>query len=397
MKTKEKKRKFALALSGGGFLGAVQVGAINYIKENWQKLTGLTTPMKFDIIAGESVGSINGSMVATNQLQLLTELWLKKIAKYGVSEIYTSDFIDTQDKGDKLKMKLDLVNLQKRLLPDLKIDVSFFEKIGSVFSKQKRKQVIEKIIKNVQEQLASGINNFKSIADNSPLKNKLTQYLSKDKFDTEFICGFVSLDSGNYNSVTHTEFVSDEDLVNGILASTSIPIVWNPVPQVNYKKENNLISSNSNVDGGVINISPLGDVVNRIQNDKESEYTIIVINCHNGKNLQKDFSDKNIAQIAERSLYEIAFAEIFRNDVSHFLKINNLVKQAKAWDYEIELYNDGKELKEYNTIIIQPEDDVDLGNSLVANEKLIVDRYKHGWKVAKKAIIKFLEGGKSWK
>ena len=38
-----KKKKIALVLSGGGFNGAFQVGALNYINENWKKITGLTS------------------------------------------------------------------------------------------------------------------------------------------------------------------------------------------------------------------------------------------------------------------------------------------------------------------------------------------------------------------
>ena len=107
----KKEKKFALVLSGGGFNGAFQLGALNYLHDNWKKITGLSSPMKFDIIAGVSVGAINGSMIAMNKLGTLNQLWLDKIAKKGASEIYTSDFIDTNSKGDNLKMKLDIVKL----------------------------------------------------------------------------------------------------------------------------------------------------------------------------------------------------------------------------------------------------------------------------------------------
>ena len=136
---KRKKTKYALVLSGGGFNGAFQLGAINYINDNWKKITGLSGKMKFDLIAGVSVGSINGSMLALNKLGLLNELWLEKIAKKGVSEVYTSDFIDVNDKGDDLKMKLDIESIRKRLIPDFKIDLGIFKKLGLIFSKKKRK------------------------------------------------------------------------------------------------------------------------------------------------------------------------------------------------------------------------------------------------------------------
>ena len=48
--------------------------------------------MKFNIVAGVSAGSLNGYMVASDQMEKLEELW-NAIGKNGVEEIYTSDFI----------------------------------------------------------------------------------------------------------------------------------------------------------------------------------------------------------------------------------------------------------------------------------------------------------------
>ena len=79
------KTKFALVLSGGGFNGAFQVGALKYISENWKAISGLDTPMKFDIISGVSTGAINGALVAMNELDLLHNLWINQIGKLGAS------------------------------------------------------------------------------------------------------------------------------------------------------------------------------------------------------------------------------------------------------------------------------------------------------------------------
>lgn len=46
------KHKYALVLSGGGFKGAFQTGALNYMRENWKTITGEDKEMHFDIIAG---------------------------------------------------------------------------------------------------------------------------------------------------------------------------------------------------------------------------------------------------------------------------------------------------------------------------------------------------------
>ncbi len=385
---KEKKKKYALVLSGGGFNGAFQLGAINFINDNWEKITGLKGKMKFDLIAGVSVGAINGSMIATNQLGLLNDLWLDKIAKNGVSEIYTSDFIDTSDKGDDLKMKLDFEAIRQRLVPEFSLDLGFLDKLRLIFSKKKRKAILGKTFKQFADSLKLNLPNFQAIADNTPLKLKLNQYLDRSKIrDTKFMCGFVSLDNGQYRSVLHSDFSSNDDFIKGVLSSACIPMVYEPVKKVSFRNKENAETSINNIDGGVNNVSPLGDVINYINADPGSDYKIIIVNCHSGSNIPKDFSKKNVAQIATRALYEIAFTEIFNNDIKHFLKINDLVKQAKSWYNDIALFDSGSTLlKEFETIVIQPDKNIDLGNGLVANEKLINLRAHHGKLMAQRAV-----------
>ena len=387
----KKKVKYALVLSGGGFKGAFQLGALNYLNDHWQKITGLSGKMKFDIIAGVSVGAINGSMLACDQLNLLNELWLEKIAKNGVSEIYTSDFIDTNHKGDDLKMKLDLQSLAKRFCPEFNLNLSIFKKLGLIFSKTNRKQVLKDLFKNLSREIKSNFPKFKALADNTPLQQKLYKLLHQNKIkDTEFLCGFVSLDTGEYQCVRHSDFLSNEDFIKGVVSSSCIPMVWEPVRHLSFIKNYERQTSKYNIDGGVKNISPLGDVVKRINADQDDcDYKIIIINCHSGLNKTQDFYSKNIFQIAARSLYDIAFTEIFNNDVKHFLKINDLVKQAQAWDHEIALFDSStKQIKAFDAIVIQPDKKMDLGNGLVANEKLINQRVHYGRKMARKALKK---------
>ncbi len=387
----KKKIKYALVLSGGGFNGAFQLGAINYINDNWKSITGLSGKMNFDLIAGVSVGAINGSMLALNKLGLLNDLWLNKIAKNGAGEIYTSDFIDVNSKSDDLKMKLNLEAIRQKFIPKFKIKLSVFKKLAMIFSKKKRKEIILDILKDLSNSLKKSFPKFKALASNLPLKKKLQEYLNKDAIkNTDFICGFVSLDDGQYRSVHHSEFVTNDDFVNGVLSSSCIPIVWEPVDSiaVNGKDKNDVIRNL--IDGGVSNVSPLGDVVRKINEDQEDcEYKIFIINCHSGYNIPEDYTNKNIAQIATRSLYEIAFTEIFNNDVKHFLKINDLIKQAQAWDQDIVLFDSGvKQLKAFDAVVIQPHKDMDLGNGLVANEKLINSRVEHGKLMAEEKLLK---------
>jgi len=386
----KKKSKIALVLSGGGFNGAFQLGAINYINENWKKITGSSKPMKFDIIAGVSTGALNGSLLAMNKLDLLNDLWIHQIGKKGVTEIYTSDFIDTSSKSDQVKLKIDLKGLAKRLMPELDFKLNFFNKLGLIFSKKKRKQIIKDILADIELGIKDSLPKIRSIADNTPLKKKLEKYLDRSEIkDTDFICGFVSLDTGDYHSVMHNEFSTEQDFVNGVLASTAIPMIWSPVESIRFITENGIVDSLNNVDGGVRNVSPLGDVINLINKDPDTHYKIIIINCNSGVAKAKNFAKKSIAAIAARSLYEIAVTEIFNNDVDHFVKINNLIKQAEAWDNEIVFYSDKMNaLKSFDAVIINPHKDIEMGSSLVANEQLINHRMIHGAAMARIAFEK---------
>jgi len=379
-----KKKKFALVLSGGGFNGAFQLGALNYINENWKQITGLTTPMKFDIVAGVSTGSLNGALIAMDKLPLLNDLWVHQIGRNGVSEIYSSDIIDTSSKEDKLKLKISLKQLAKKLIPEVNFKLRFFEKLGLIFSKKKRKKILDSIIKDVKASIKVNLSKFKSIADNTPLRKKLERYLDRSAINTtKFLCGFVSLDTGKYHGVLHHEFASEQDFVNGVIASTSIPMVFNPIDRIRFNSNNGSINSLNNVDGGIRNVSPLGDVIKLINEDPESEYKIIIINCNSGIPKHEDYSEKSIGAIAGRSMYDIVMTEVFNNDLNQFMKINELVKQAKAWDNEIALYNSDKRIiKEFDAVVISPSPEVELGNALVVNQKLINLRLEHGYEVA---------------
>ena len=382
-----KKKKIALVLSGGGFNGAFQVGALNYINENWKKITGLNSPMKFDLIAGVSAGALNGALIAMNKLELLNDLWVNQIGKKGVTEIYTSDIIDTSSKSSKIKLKVDLKSISKRLIPELDLQFGFLKKLGIVFSKKKRKQVLNGLLSRIEKGIKVNFSDFKSVADNTPLKRKLEKYVSqKEMKGTKYYCGFVSLDTGKYHSVHSDSFLSNEDFINGILASTSIPVVWKPVPKISFKTVSGIVNSTNNVDGGIRNVSPLGDIIKLI-NEDDAEYKIIVINCNSGTVKQEDFGQKSIGSITSRSVYDIALTEIFNNDVSHFMQINELVKQTKqVCDNAILKNRYAKELKAFDAIVINPHKDIELGSALVANEELINYRILHGRAMANEAF-----------
>jgi len=381
------KTKYALVLSGGGFNGAFQLGALKYINSNWSRICDHpTASMKFDIVAGVSTGALNGALVSMNQFAQLEKIWVERIAKGGTSEVYNSAFIDTHSTEDNLKFKLDLQQLKKMFKFQIDLDLSLIDKIGMIFSKSKRKEVLNQFIESAKASVMKQVHSFRSVADNSPLREKLHEYLDRSKIhETKFICGFVSLNSGIYHSVMHNDFCSDTDFINGVLSSTAMPVVWNPVEKVSFYEQGTVKEAYHNVDGGLMNVSPLGDVINQISQDEEDcKYKIIIINCNSGVPKYQDFSQKSIGGIASRSIYDLALTEIFRNDLSNFLTLNDVVKQVKDVMPGMNLYNaQRKPIRAFDAVVISPDKDFDLGNPLIANENLISKRIDHGFRQAR--------------
>ncbi|WP_116108903.1 patatin-like phospholipase family protein [Lewinella sp. IMCC34191] len=374
-------KKIALVLSGGGFKGAFQVGALQYLRENWDQIAPQRPPLSFDIVAGVSVGSLNGLLVATGEFERLLQLW-EDVAENGVSEIYSSDFINTDtDQSDptpELELSLTWDTLRKHF-PETTKNILF----RAIFN---RKAILRSLKTEFQQ--------FKSVASNDPLRQKLLGLAKREKVgDTVYKCGFVSLRDGRYYSVSQNDFRTDTDFADGVLASTAMPIVWSPVEGV----DNSAGSPESLVDGGIRDVSPLGDVIDEIaKDDSPEDYTIIIINCSSGKVTEEDFRDKNIVQIALRSLVDIAITEIFNNDIREFLDKNYILQQVRAklpdepiYDYDADTNGRGNPLKFFNTMVIQPEANI-LGDTLTASRPQVEYRLAHGRARAEIALRRHL-------
>jgi NTE family protein len=375
-------KKTALVLSGGAFHGAFQVGALKYLKENWSRLDSGHPSMKFDWVSGVSVGALNGLFVALEDCKALIELW-QRVGENGVREIFDSDFIDTavdqNDPDPKFKLQLDWQAVKKhfpRATKNLLLRALF-----------DRKKIFEAFSQDFQR--------FEALADNSPLKKILLQYAKKRNIkSSSYTCGYVSLADGSYHSSRHNEFTTDEDFAKGVLASTTMPVIWSPVDQIASSHG----IHHRCVDGGLRDVSPLGDVIRDIANDPESaEYTIIIINCSARKLVEAPDNPMNIAQIALRSLTEIAINEIFNHDLKEFIDKNFILKQIQdkypgevIYDYDQESGGKGKPLRYFNAIVILPESDT-LGDSLTLNQALLERRMKLGEEKAHLALEKYLQ------
>ena len=148
--------KTALVLSGGGAKGAFQIGAEKYLREE--------LGYSWDIIAGVSVGALNGTMLAMEKHARLEAIW-KTICN---NKVFSGKF-----------------NL-----------VTFLR-------------------------LYFGA---KSIFSNDPLASIVENEVQPEKIVKELRIGTVSLNSGRYTVYGG----DDPNIKRAVLASTVVPIIWPP-------------------------------------------------------------------------------------------------------------------------------------------------------------------------
>jgi len=288
--------KTALVLSGGGAKGAFQFMAEKYAREG--------KGYKWDIIAGVSVGALNGTMLAMEKYQRLEEVW-KTISN---DKVFTGK-------------------------------MNFWAGIRLIFG-------------------------AKSVYSNKPLRRMIDKEIDPDEVKKDLRIGVVSLQTGGYMIFRP----KDPGFKKAVLASTAIPIIWAPVEISPTQKDM--------VDGGVRNISPLGDVLD----DDPDE--VVIINCDPSDPPKRKKPFKNVLDIGKHSL-EIALNEIVVTDVREFIRINKNVEEAA--EKGVTLHNEnGKPYKHYEYKIIEPDEPLD--DSLDFSREATERSMEAGWKKAKKVL-----------
>jgi len=205
----------------------------------------------------------------------------------------------------------------------------------------------------------------KSFYGNEPLQKLLVQEYEPELIKTDIRIGSVSLITGEY-----VEFRREfPNFLNAALASTVMPIVWTPVDvSADY---------HAMVDGGVRNITPIGDVL-----DAEPD-EIVIINCGSEKSDALPNPPENILKIGTRTL-DILLNELFRSDMQEFIKINQLVKEAESHGVVLHNPKTGKPLKYYECKIIEP--DGPLGDTLDFSQTAIQASLKAGIQRARQVL-----------
>ena len=205
----------------------------------------------------------------------------------------------------------------------------------------------------------------KSFYGNDPLRRTLQKELELDKIKADLRVGAVSLVTGDY-----VEFRADSPaLADAILASTVMPIIWTPVDVSPLYQ--------SMVDGGVRNISPIGDVL-----DSEPD-EVVIINCSPEPSDLLPHPPENIVKIGLRTL-DILLNELFRSDMSEFVRINHLVNEAGAQGVVLHNPTTGKPLKYYDCKIIEPLEP--LGDTLDFSQPSVQRSLKAGVERARQVL-----------
>ncbi len=343
--------KIGLVLSGGGAKGSYEAGVVKAL---------IDARIKFDVIAGTSVGSLNAALIAGNQIDDLIKVWEEKVTNKSVFVL-----------NPRLKLKFTFGDILL-LLP-----------IISLFWAKKR---VIKII--------AGLN---SIGDSSPLRNLVKGIFNIDSLKSSgnklIITGtnlqigseetFIKTENGKFliKRKNYVKEVKDTDFekmaISATIATSAIPVAFNP----------EVISGYQYVDGGVGNNTPL---MNAIKNGCKDIFTVLV---KPPQRTPLDTQFDSLLSIGARTL-EIFLENTTEEDFEHAELINDVIlnyqKMSDGIDFVLKKTKDkeianqiqavieqsfpfkhidgDKEL--INNIVIQPSKDIDLGLLEFDSDKL---------------------------
>lgn len=328
--------KHALCLSGGGFKGIFQVSAVKTLREQ-----GIT----FSAVSGISTGALNGALIAQDKIEILEQLWASVQDSEG--GVITNGNLCTIKEG---KLKPDFNRIKDVGMQGIsKWDIT--TALTSTFFKGKK-------LEEVGNKLFNNIDFSDGLLDNTPLKELLVKHVIRQDFKMPYYFGLTELTTGEGYELNHKDFASDKDLANAVLASATMPVIWDSVRFIQTKKQ----SISESVDGGLRTVSPLGQLFDTIEKTKESEeWTIWVINC-NSQELAL-VEDVRRQSVRAGRILDILLNQVFRDDLEKTLLIN---KAADKFDK-----------REVTINIIEPQKGT-MGGTLDARPETMIKRMEIG-------------------
>ena len=308
----------ALVLGGGGAKGSYEVGV-------WKALNKLN--MKFDIVTGVSIGSINGAFYAANEYKKCLKMW---------RTITTNDLFDVAI-GSKLS-KEDLQSLVKQMSTG---GISFAN--------------AEKFLKkNInEEKVRKSKINYGLVTVS--LTNKKPRFLTKEQIPYGKLVDYICASSICYPFV-HTQDINDESFIDGGFYD-GIPI--------------NLAIDMGATEIVAVDLSVLA--INKKPKDKNVKVDVIKMKDKTPLTLTftKEYADKNIKYG-------------YNDTMKHFNKLDGNIYTFKKNDLD-KSYN---ELNKYfieilkSTILNEPKNKIvnELFSIAKINKLFVKIKYNHDFK-----------------
>jgi len=200
------------------------------------------------------------------------------------------------------------------------------------------------------------------IYDARTLRKTIEKQVAQRPFKIPLYVGRVSLTSGAYEIVGSD--APRPDFLDAIWHSATMPIIWQPDGKGAW------------VDGGLRNVTPLGDALDH------NPTALMVINCSPDQPERAE-PPKDIIAAAKRAINDIATSEIMVNDVREFVRINQLVRQAREKGFTL-VKDDGKPFHDYDIAVIQPK--IPLGDTLDFSRDVIARRLEAGRAAAREFL-----------
>jgi len=339
--------KHVLVNPGGGFRGAVQVGAIkSFLSRNIEPV----------LLTSTSVGTLNSALISMKKYDLLFDLWDK--VGDGNGDIITKGYLAQLKDGG---VQIDADKIEDVLLSG----VDVFDKIR-LLTKKGRSGFIKRVGKNFNE--------IESVMDNSPLQELLLQHVKESEFQIPMFFTLVSLRDGSLYNLSHKSFKTDKDLALALTASSTIPFLWKPIEKIQLKDGSYIYDA---VDGGLRSSSPLALAYANITTS--FDHIVWAMNCNTIKQTI-DEGKKNLIKQAGLSI-DILLNEGFSRDIRATTKWNDI-----AFKYENVRIGEKIVYAQLNNVEVETDE---LGNSVLGktldpSKEWIEKRIKIGFESVEK-------------
>jgi predicted patatin/cPLA2 family phospholipase len=294
-------------MSGGGARGSLQVGMLEVLSRR--------ADIFFDIITGVSVGALNGSLLSQG-----------------------SNLREQQGKVKQLD--------------------GLYSKIRSPRDIYVKRGIAKYLDLGLAGDVAGALGK-NSLYDTAPLKSLIYKHVQLRPLaisGVAFRVGVASLLSGEYRAVPQ----SDPQVRDYILASASIPMIFNPIQ----------IGADIYVDGGVRNVTPLSDAIHALKGrykDGDEVNMYVLLTTPLAVDEMKPEQVSGFPEVMIRAI-DLMVAEIYLNDLME-------CEQRNANDYYIPV----------NAHVVAPEKNV------LAALDFYPDHLRAGYEYGKELAEEFLQ------